>query len=81
VTLPLRSAQIGGDTPAEVCTDQTCGKCSPGVSDTLGEQVECPVGVYERGVLQWELCKGVVAEYSISINSVALRSATCSCCE
>jgi hypothetical protein len=40
------------DEPAEVCTDQTCGKCSPGVSDTLGEPVRCPVGVYECGVLQ-----------------------------
>jgi hypothetical protein len=46
------AGDLGGDAPAEVCTDQTCGKCSPGVSDTLGEPVRCPVGVYERGVLQ-----------------------------
>ena len=33
-----------GDPVREVCTDQRCGKCSPGFSDTLGVQVR-PVGV------------------------------------
>jgi hypothetical protein len=41
-----------GDEPADGCADQTCSKCSPGVSDTVGEQVRRPVGVYECGVLQ-----------------------------
>ena len=40
------------DEPADGSADQTCSKCSPGVSDTLGEQVRRPVGVYECGVLQ-----------------------------
>ena len=53
----------------EGCTEQSRNKCSPGVSDTLAVHVRRPVGVYERGVLQRELCKGVVDVCSISINS------------
>ena len=34
-----------GESGREFCTDQRCGKCLPGVSDTLGVQVR-PVGVY-----------------------------------
>ena len=50
------AGDLGGDEPAEVCTDQACGKYLPGVSDTQGEPVRCPVGVYECGVLNRELC-------------------------
>ena len=34
-----------GEPICEVCTDQRCSKCSPGVSDTLGVPVR-PVGFY-----------------------------------
>jgi len=39
-----------GEPGREVCTDQRCGKCSPGFSDTLGVQVR-PVGVYVSNVV------------------------------
>jgi hypothetical protein len=39
-----------GEPVREVCTDQRCGNCSPGVSDTLGVQVR-PVGVYVGNVV------------------------------
>ena len=49
-----KSAPVGkhsvGEPGREVCTDQRCGKCSPGFSDTLGVQVR-PVGVYVGNVV------------------------------
>ena len=39
-----------GEPGREVCTDQRCGKCSPGFSDTLGVQVRL-VGVYVGNVV------------------------------
>ena len=65
----------------ENCATQERSKCATVISDRLGMHVHVrPVGVYECGVLQWKQCMGVVDVYS-SINSVALRSATCSRCE
>jgi hypothetical protein len=43
-----------GEPVREVCTDQRCGKCSPGFSDTLGVQVR-PVGVYVGNVVMLRL--------------------------
>jgi hypothetical protein len=39
-----------GEPVRDVCTDQRCGKCPPGFSDTLGVQVR-PVGVYVGNVV------------------------------
>jgi hypothetical protein len=39
-----------GEPVRKVCTDQRCGTCSPGFSDTLGVQVR-PVGVYVGNVV------------------------------
>ena len=43
--LPIALRAAGAEPGREVCTDQRCGKRSPGFPDTLGVHVR-PVGVY-----------------------------------
>ena len=56
----------------EVCTHEKCGKCSPGVSDTLGVRVR-PVGVYVGDVVLLQLWWGAGDDSCHSVPQFALE--------
>ena len=69
-----------GEPVREVCTDQRCCKCSPGVSDTLGRLVR-PVGVCVGNVvvlpLWWD---EVYSRHSVSQVARRSRDSKCELC-
>jgi hypothetical protein len=69
-----------GEPVREVCTDQRCGKCLPGVSDTLGGPVR-PVGVCGGNVvllrLWWD---EVYSRHSVAQVARRTRDSNCELC-
>jgi hypothetical protein len=72
---------LGGGPVDEVCTDQKCGKCSPGVSDTLGVRVR-PVGLYVGGMVLLQLSQGAGDEscHSVAQFASSSRESECDLC-